>query len=92
MTRAKPLRTTVPPEVDPVAECPYCGQPFQSAAARDLHVGEDHSEACSDEERLAYEAAADAEEEEMFYFHMKVGFALGVTNAVLILAYLIVLG
>lgn len=92
MTRTKPLETAVPSDVDPAAECPYCGQPFKSVAARDLHVGEDHSDVCSDEERSTYVAVADEEDEEMFYFHMKIGFALGLTHAVLILAYLIVLG
>lgn len=92
MTREKPLATTVPAGVEPAGECPYCGQPFRSTAARDLHVGEEHPDVCDSAEQQAYDAAFAAEEDEMFYFHLKIGFALGVTNAVLILAYLIVLG
>ncbi|MFB6104787.1 MAG: hypothetical protein ABEJ57_06870 [Halobacteriaceae archaeon] len=61
-------------------------------AAKDLHVGEWHPEDCTAGEWAAYEAADEAEQGEMFYFHLKVVFALGITNAALILAYLIVLG
>lgn len=92
MTHPHPLPTTVPPDEEPVADCPYCNHPFRTAAARDLHVGEVHPTQMSPEETAAYEAAAEAEQGELFYFHLKVVFALGVTNALLILAYLIVLG
>jgi len=92
MTRPMPPPTSVPADEQPAATCPYCERPFATEAARDLHVGEWHPEACTDAEWTAYVAADEAEQGEMFYFHLKVVFALGVTNAALILAYLIVLG
>lgn len=92
MMRDRPLDTVVPPDEDPVGRCPYCDRPFRSAAAVDLHVGEVHPEVATTEEVAAYEAAAEAEQGELFYFHLKVVFALGLTNAALILAYLVVLG
>ncbi|WP_232702558.1 DUF7410 domain-containing protein [Halobacterium wangiae] len=74
------------------AACPHCGRPFAETAARDLHVGEVHPEECSTAERTAYEAAREAEREELFYFHLRVVVALGVLYALTVLLYMVVLG
>jgi hypothetical protein len=74
------------------ATCPHCGRPFAETAGRDLHVGEVHPEACSSAERTAYEAAREAEREELFYFHLRVVVALGVLYALTVLLYMVVLG
>ncbi|NHN41375.1 hypothetical protein G9C85_06950 [Halorubellus sp. JP-L1] len=61
-------------------------------AARDLHVGEVHESVCSASEREAYEAAFAAEDDELFYFHLKVVAALAVLYTVVVLAYMMALG
>lgn len=61
----------VPADRTPAARCGYCGRPFHDERARDLHVGEVHAEACTAAERDAYEAARDAERDDLFYFHLR---------------------
>jgi len=74
------------------ASCRYCGRPFASTAAHDLHVGDAHAEACTDREREAHERAADAEDESLFYFHLRVVAALAALYTVLVLLYMVALG
>ena len=82
MTDPRPLapETSVPPGETPAAVCPYCERPFRTARRRALHVGEAHPE-CDPGERAAYEAAREAEADELFVFHLKVLFALGAAYA-----------
>jgi len=62
------------------SECPYCDRRFARAAWRDLHLGLEHAERLDDGERAAYEAAHDAEAEEIRMFQLK-------ALAVLVLVY-----
>lgn len=82
--------TSVPADETPDAECPYCGLPLQSEHARDLHVGQRHPDECTDEELDAYEAADETELDDLWYFHMKVVFAIGIVHAIIIAAYMFV--
>lgn len=68
--------TAVPPGEEPAARCPYCHRPFTDADLRALHVGEVHADEWTDEERAAYEAAREAETDDLFVFHLKVVGAL----------------
>lgn len=77
---------------EPVAECPYCDQPFQSVSARDLHLGERHLSALDEDERSSYEDAAAAEQDELFYFHLRIVAILGVLYGFVVLLYMIALG
>lgn len=86
------LETDVPPNATVAGTCPYCGRPFASAAARDLHVGEAHDAACSAAERADYEAARESERDTLFYYHLRVVAALGVLYALTVLLYMVVLG
>lgn len=72
--------------------CPYCDRPFRTERSRALHLGENHREEWSDDERTAYEAAEEDEADELFLFHLKVVAALVGLYASLILAYMVVLG
>jgi uncharacterized C2H2 Zn-finger protein len=72
--------------------CPYCDRPFGTQAAYDLHVGDVHDEVCSASEHEAYADALAAEEDELFYFHLRVVAALAVLYTVLVLAYMVALG
>jgi hypothetical protein len=72
----------VPPDDPPEAVCPYCERPFRTARQRDLHVGQRHD--ATDDERAAYEAALESEEDDLFVFHLKVLFALGAVYAAFI--------
>jgi hypothetical protein len=74
------------------AACPYCDRPFRAERARDLHVGDVHGDECTPMERDAYEAAAADEDDELFYFHLKVVAALGVLYSALVLLYMVALG
>lgn len=82
--------TTVDAGEDPL-QCPYCTRPFRAERTLWLHVGERHGEGCTDEEREAYEAARDAEEDDLFVFHLKVVAALTVLYASFIVLYMVVL-
>jgi CRISPR/Cas system-associated protein Cas10 (large subunit of type III CRISPR-Cas system) len=61
-------------------DCSYCGRRFAREAYRDLHLGQEHEERLDDTEREAYEAAHDAEAEEIRLFRLK-------ALAVLVLVY-----
>jgi len=71
--------------------CPYCDRPFATDAALALHVGDAHEDVCSTTEREAYETAFAAEDEELFYFHLKVVAALAALYAVVVLVYMMAL-
>lgn len=86
------LDSSVPNEAADPPRCPYCNRPFPTESARDLHRGEDHRLNCTDAELDAYEAAAEAEEAELFYFHLKVVAALGILYAAVVLLYMVALG
>ncbi|MFC7226383.1 C2H2-type zinc finger protein [Salinirubellus salinus] len=58
------------PSADRV-ECPYCEAAFARERHRDLHVGQAHDEALTHAEREAYEAAEDAEREDLRLFRLK---------------------
>ena len=81
----------VPPE-DPAATCQYCGRPFDSDRARDLHVGEIHAEEATETEMAAHEAASEAERDELFFYHVKVVVALGVIYSLVVILYMAALG
>lgn len=76
----------------PAATCAHCGRPFPTGDAHDLHVGERHADACTPAEREAYAVAREAEDDELFYFHLRVVAALAGLYTVLVLAYMVALG
>lgn len=83
--------TSVPAGEQPAGRCSYCGRPFATERLHALHVGETHPGRCTDAEREAYERARQDEDDELFLFHFKVVGALGVTYALFVLAYMVVL-
>jgi hypothetical protein len=89
---ARPPETTVRADETVAAACPHCERPFAAVEARDLHVGEVHGAACSPGEWDAYEAAREAERDDLFYYHLRVVAALGVLYAVTVLVYMVALG
>lgn len=91
--RLTPKESRVPDDrEDPVAECPYCGRPFESSHARTLHVGEVHRAECTDEERAAYEEADEAEVDDLFVYHLKAVVAIGLTWAAFVILYMVAIG
>lgn len=84
--------THVPDGETPAAECPHCGRPFRSGDDRDLHVGEHHADAWTDDQRRAYEAALERERDDLWLFHARAVVALGVTYAATVILYMVVLG
>lgn len=79
----------VPAEEAPV-RCPRCDRPFRTEQYRDLHLVEHDLESLSELERTAYEAALDAEDDDLFVFHLKIVAVLSILYTVLVLAYMIV--
>ena len=79
----------VPPEEAPI-RCPRCDRPFRTEQYRDLHLVEHDLDSLTDLERAAYEAALDAEDDDLFVFHLKIVAALSVLYTVLVLAYMVV--
>ncbi|MEF8791295.1 MAG: hypothetical protein V5A61_14315 [Haloarculaceae archaeon] len=78
----------VPPDEEP-ARCPRCGRPFRREQYRDLHLADHGLDSLTDLEREAHEAARDAEDDDLFLFHLKVVGALAILYAVLVLAYMV---
>lgn len=77
--------------IDEVHECPRCGRPFRRERQRDLHLGEAHDD-LTEEEQAAYEAADEAESDDLFFFHMKVVVGLGVLYSSTVLLYTAIVG
>ncbi len=92
------MSTTLDPDINvpraeaPTADCQYCGRPFDTERARDLHVGKCHAEQATETEMAAYEDAEETERDELFFFHIKIVVALGVIYAVLVIVYMAALG
>lgn len=86
-----PLETDVPAGETPADSCPYCDRPFRTERLRTLHVGEQHPDACTDEELGAYREARERERDDLFTFHFQVVFAVGFVYFVLVLLLVILL-
>jgi NAD-dependent SIR2 family protein deacetylase len=82
----------LPDDRDAAPRCPYCDRPFADVRARNLHVGEDHPEECTEAERRAYESADEDEREDLFVYHIKAVVAIGLTWAVFVVLYMVALG
>jgi hypothetical protein len=82
----------VPSDQKASGTCPYCERPFMSERARDLHVGEKHSEKCTEKELDLYEEADTDEKDELFLYHIKAVVIIGVLWAVFVLLYMIAIG
>jgi hypothetical protein len=66
----------VPDNETPSALCSYCERPFSSEHLLDLHLGEEHDDVISEEERERFQAAYDDEGDELFVYHLKIIAAL----------------
>lgn len=78
-------------DCEAVHRCPRCDRPFRREHQRDLHLGENHDD-LSPEERATYEDADQAEEDDLFFFHLKVVIALGVLYSSTVLLYTAIVG
>ena len=78
----------VPPGETPAARCPHCERPFRAERTRDLHVGEVHRETLTEEQRKRYAAAVEAEDDDLFVFHLKIVAAI----VVVIMGYVYLYG
>lgn len=69
----------VPADEEPAATCPYCDRPFRAERHRILHVGIDHDDVWTDDERKRYEEEFDEESHELFTTHvlLVIGVVLG---------------
>jgi hypothetical protein len=76
----------------PAVHCQYCERPFDAERSCAFHVGEAHADRWTESERIAYEEAREAEEEDLWIYHMKIVVGLGVMYAVVVLLYMIILG
>ena len=52
-------------------ECPYCGRPFASADLLALHRGHAHPDVLTDDERAAFRAAYEDEQQAIREFRLK---------------------
>lgn len=86
------LETVRPADDETVERCPHCDRPFPEAASRDIHLGEEHRDILTEDQLAAHEAATAAEDDTLFYFHIKVVAILGVLYAAVVLLYMIALG
>ncbi|WP_246045808.1 metallophosphoesterase [Halorussus ruber] len=76
------------PDGETPPRCPYCARPFRTERLRALHLGDVHAEESTDDQRVAYDEAREAEREDLFLFHLKVVAALVAIYALLLLAYM----
>ncbi|WP_232342997.1 C2H2-type zinc finger protein [Halosimplex litoreum] len=79
----------VPPDAS-VAECEYCGRPFESEGLLALHRGRAHESAISAAERTAYEEAYEAESGQLGRFRLKALAALVLVYFGLLIVYAVV--
>jgi hypothetical protein len=84
-------RTEVPDGVEPAARCRLCDRPFPTTDQHALHLGAVHDGELTEAEREGYEAAREAESDDLFLYHLKVIAVLGTLYAVLVLVYMVVL-
>lgn len=63
------------PASETAVVCEYCGAPFAEEQYRALHWGRSHVELLTDEQRTAYQEAAETEQQSLRLFRLK---ALGV--------------
>ncbi|MFB6219804.1 MAG: DNA-binding protein [Halolamina sp.] len=70
-------------------ECPHCGRPFTDDRPLALHVGETHRGTLDSAEEERYESAREAEDEDLFIFHLKMVVVLGILYAAVVLGYMI---
>lgn len=70
------IETRLSEDEQPAVRCPYCDRPFPSESLQALHIGEQHALDSTEEERAAYDAAYEAESDELFLYHLKVIAAL----------------
>lgn len=87
-----PPETNVPPGESPAGRCPHCDRPFRTDRAYALHLGDRHESRLTPDERAAYEAATEAEADELFGYHAKVVVALGGIYSILVILYMIAFG
>ncbi|MFC7078987.1 DUF7410 domain-containing protein [Halorussus caseinilyticus] len=78
------------PDAETPARCPHCRRPFRTERLRALHVGDSHAEDCSADQREAYDAALEAEREDLFVYHLKVVAGLVAVYAFFFFTYLAV--
>jgi hypothetical protein len=78
-------------DCDEVHRCPRCDRPFRRERQRDLHLGEAHGD-LSPAEQETFEEADQAEEDDLFFFHLKVVIALGVLYSSTVLLYTAIVG
>jgi len=67
--------------------CAYCGQPFASEDLLVLHRGQAHADAIGDDELADFEAAFEAESDELRLFRLKAVGALIVLYFGLLMVY-----
>lgn len=72
------------------ASCEHCGERFPSERLRDLHRGLDHYAALDADERAAYEAASEAETEDLRSFRLRALAALVLLYFGFLLTYAVV--
>lgn len=72
---------------DEAFECSYCDRVFAEQEWRALHHGIEHPGRLGDEERAAYEAAHEAETEELRLFRLKALAALVLLYFLFVMAY-----
>lgn len=78
------------PDDETPPRCPECGRPFRTERLLALHLGDIHSDACTDDQLEAYEEACEAEREDLFIYHLKVVAGLVALYAVFFFTYLAV--
>ena len=77
---------TVPPDADPL-RCEYCAVPFVEETSLALHRGLEHESRLTETQQAAFEAAYDAEREEIRLFRLKALAALVVLYFGLLMTY-----
>jgi len=86
------VETAVPDGDAPAGRCPHCDRPFPDESGLRLHVGEVHDGAADDDETAAYEAAREAERDDLFFFHLRVVIYLGLLYSFGVVLYMVALG
>lgn len=84
-----------PTEIDGSEEpitCKFCDRPFRTDRHRNLHIAEWHEDEATSIDEESIQSAKEAEADDLYFYHLKVVFALGAIYSISVILYMVALG
>ena len=80
----------VPAGETPAETCPHCGRPFRSERYATFHLGVEHPDELTADQRAVFEDERDDEEYDLFTFHVKAAVTVFLTYFMFVFLYALV--